>query len=193
MHHTGGMGCFQSAGDLARKIEQVAAVQSLSLQNCIERLTLHQLAHDEVLSIHTRQFVEGGQIRMADTGGRGYCLLNPAPALGVARDLGRQCADRDQAIGLGVARLVDGARRAFADARQNLVVQKLLANHEPFGPLLRRLGEPDTSRHLAQAEVNLVRPHEHVHPIKRHQARRSTGLMEVVNRERGALRLMGIV
>jgi hypothetical protein len=128
VHQSRLMHRVQRGGDLSRKIEQVPPMQTFPAQKRIERLSLHQLADDEVLSVSAHQLKWTRQIRMGHPGGGGDGFLNPATTLGVRCDLGRQGIDRDQAARFGIPGLVNRARRINTEARQNFIVQQL-ANH----------------------------------------------------------------
>src|SRR5260370_17331538 len=105
----------QRGGDLPRESEQVPAMQTLAAQKRIERLSLHQLADDEVLSVRAHQLKRTSKIRMAHTRGGGYGILNPPQPLGTLCDLGRKRVDRAQAASFRIPRLVNRPPRIITE------------------------------------------------------------------------------
>jgi hypothetical protein len=89
-----------------------------------ERFAFDELEHEERDAIRFFKAVNGGDMRMIERGEELRLALEPADALGIVRERGRQDLQRNVATELRIAGFVDLAHPAGAEGGDDLVGPK---------------------------------------------------------------------
>ena len=146
----------QGVGDGDRILQNLGRLQAAARDDMVERAAGDELHHDEVGAILAADVVNGDDVGMIQGGG-GLGFLDEAQlAVGVGDLVGRQNLDRDKAVQLRIAGLVDDAHTALAQLLDDLVVRNGPADHGAVSPpsLLQELDPGNHS--LSPARCHLI-------------------------------------
>jgi hypothetical protein len=108
---------------------------------------------DEIDAVFLRDVVNRDDARMVQRRRGPRFLDEPAPAIGVADLVGGKDLDRDEPVQVRVARFVDDAHAAFADAVEDLVVREPAADHWWVDRSIYAAGRRATAASVSQADA----------------------------------------
>ena len=122
-------GC-QRIGDLHAVAQRLGHAEAPGGNHLVQRAAGDVLHHDEVDARVGPDVVDRDDARVVQRAGRPGFLDEALPAVGIGHLVVRQDLDGDEAIEMGVARLVDDAHPAFAQLGFDRVAVEGLAEHE---------------------------------------------------------------
>ncbi|MBZ5582546.1 MAG: hypothetical protein LAQ30_10155, partial [Acidobacteriia bacterium] len=139
--------------DLHAVPERLAQLQPFAPDQLVQRAALDVLHGDVVHAVLPVDVVDVNDIGVAQRRG-GLGFLHEAPlALGVGHFVRRQNFNRDEAVEVGVARLVDHAHTTLAEGFEDLIVRNRSAGHLVLLPGFR---QPDVHPDFGLREEQAV-------------------------------------
>ena len=123
----------QGTGDLDAAAQRLVERQGTSSETILERFTLEQLHHQEVVLALATDVEERADVRVREPGDRPRLLLESLAGFGRRGPMQGQDLDRDGPIEAGVARLVDLAHSARPERREDLVRPEARTGEEAHG------------------------------------------------------------
>jgi hypothetical protein len=158
MDDAAGMRRRERVGDLY-SVVGVAKAETTAGHDVIQRAARDQLHGDENNAVVLGDVMDGDDPWVIQPDAA-LALNKPAAAIGVVDLVGWEDLDRDQPVEVRVARFVDDAHAAFADALEDLVMRKLASDHgwamSSTGNLEMRLGYAWILLHWVGRERQLV-------------------------------------
>ena len=122
----------EPAGNLDRIVDHRARRQRPPVHPLAKRLADEQLGDDPGGAVVHADVVDRDDIRVIQAARRASFLFEPALAIGIARECRRQDLDRDLALQLRVARAIDLAHAADAEASEDLESADAIARGRPM-------------------------------------------------------------
>jgi len=121
---------LEPLGDLPAHVERFVERERAALQAVFQRLSRHELEHEEARVADLVDAVDLRHVRMIERGQRPRFALETPQAFLVVRELLREHLDRDLAIEARVLRAPHLAHRAGAQRTEDPVVREGLAGSE---------------------------------------------------------------
>jgi hypothetical protein len=119
----------QRVRDLGGDAERLGDGQALLRDRLAQGLAAQVLHHDEVEAVVVRDVVDGHDVGVIERGRRARLAEEAGPARRVARTVGGQDLERDEAVEPGIAGLVHDGHASLAQLLHDLVVEEPPADH----------------------------------------------------------------
>ena len=125
---------IQRVGNLNAEFQNAIDQQRFAVEDVLKGLALHQLHNDEGLAVVVRNFVNGADVRMIQSGGGAGFAQEAVERWLIFGGVRREKFECDAAIEDGVAGGIHDAHASAAEAFHDAIVRDGLTDHRYEGP-----------------------------------------------------------